>query len=501
MHRLLVRQIKKELGEEFLEDEKFAGFFEKISSFYDEKDKERILLENALDLSTKELNELNKKNQEKSQQLLRVQESALDAAANMIMITEKDGKVIYVNKSLCDVTGYTREELVGSYPHILSSSTHDGAFYRKIWDTILSGDTWAGEIVNLKKDGSLYPEEMIVTPLTQNGKITHFVAIKRDITDRKLAEDELRTTRDKALEASRLKSEFLATMSHEIRTPMNGVIGMVDILLDSPLSNSQREYLDVIKDSSNLLLTIINDILDFSKIEAGKLDIDFTEVNLVSVVENVCEMLYAKAKDGNNALISYIDPKINKVFKGDTTRISQVVTNLVGNAIKFTKDGEVSVKVFPIMHAGNFWKIRFEIADNGIGISEENQERLFQSFVQADGSTTRKYGGTGLGLAISKKLVELMGGQIWLTSELGVGSTFSFVLPFEEFSDAMHRVSNIDFSKFENLRVLVVDDSESAREILFKYLKYWAIECYTATNSISALEILRANKRHNKPID
>lgn len=501
MHRLLVRQIKKELGDEFLEDENFKSFFLKISEYYEEKDKERQLLENALDVSTKELNELNRKNQEKNEALLRIQESALDAAANMIMITNRVGKIIYVNRSFCDFTGFSKEELIGASPQIISSNTHPSEFYRNIWEMVLSGKTWVGEIVNMRKDGSLYPEEMTVTPIYESGEITHFVAIKKDITERKLAEDELRLARDQALEASRLKSEFLATMSHEIRTPMNGVVGMIDILLDSKLTELQREYLCVIKDSSGLLLTIINDILDFSKIEAGKLDIDYSEVNVVGIVEGICEILYSKAKENNNALISYVDPRVNKLLKGDPTRITQVITNLVGNAIKFTKNGEVSVKVFPIMYTDNFWKLRFEISDTGIGISKENQTKLFQSFVQADGSTTRQYGGTGLGLAISKRLVELMGGQIWLESEEGKGSTFSFTIPFEEVQPDISEITNIDFDKFKDLRVLIVDDSPNSRDILSKYLKYWTIECVTADSGKEALNILKSSANSGKKID
>ncbi len=502
MHRLLERQIKKIFGKEWQPDENMATLFAEIAETYNEKDKERLLLENALEVSSTELNEANRKLKESSEEVIKLQQSALDAAANMIMITDKDGFIEYVNKSFCEVTMFDKTEVIGKTPSLLGSGSHPKSFFENMWNTIKNGNVYEGEIINKKKDGTVYPEEVTITPIidAKSGDIVHFVAIKRDITDRKAWEEELKQTRDRALEASRLKSEFLSTMSHEIRTPMNGIIGMTNILLDTPLDGEQLDYLNIIKESANALLVIINDILDFSKIEAGKLEIESIDMNLLEVVEGVAELLTPRAREKNISLMAYIDTKINTQIVGDPVRLRQILINLVGNAIKFTEQGEVNVRVTPIYDDDEIRKIRFNITDTGIGISKKSQARLFQSFTQADGSTTRKYGGTGLGLAISKSLCELMGGMIGVTSELNVGSTFWFELPFNKGDiDTANIDTALQIDILGDKKAIVVDDSQSAREIVKKYMQDWGLKVDCAKDAKDALQKMRGAFSDNNP--
>jgi signal transduction histidine kinase/CheY-like chemotaxis protein len=300
--------------------------------------------------------------------------------------------------------------------------------------------------------------------------------------------EELAHARDAALEADRLKSEFLANMSHEIRTPLNGIIGMCELLRDSRLNRDQSECADLIGNSADALLTIINDILDFSKMSAGKLVFEEIDFELTPMVEGVVNLLGERAAEKDLELILSIDPEIPAFLKGDPNRLRQVLTNLVGNAIKFTDRGEVIVAVDLVKSSWNQVVVHFKITDSGIGISLEAQRKLFQPFHQADGSTTRKYGGTGLGLAISAQLVERMGGKIGVGSEPGKGSSFFF--------DAFFAPSNSNLGNFakdkilSGLRVLVVDDNQTNRHIIERQIAHWGIRIASAASGPEALEAL-----------
>ncbi|WP_332762270.1 response regulator [Pseudarthrobacter sp.] len=412
----------------------------------------------------------------------------VNSSTDAILSTTPEGVITSWNPGAERQYGYSAEEAIGRDARFLLPPGSTDGDDEVVEQLLESGEATSFETEHLAKDGALIPVSVTVSPIRKDGNLRGIAVISRDITLRRAAEQELKAAREAALESSRLKSEFLATMSHEIRTPMNGVVGLTALLLETPLDHTQKQYAQGVKGAGEALLSLINDILDFSKLEAGKVDLDIRAFDPRVLVEEVAGLLTEPAQAKNLELIAYCEPDVPARLHGDSGRIRQILLNLASNAVKFTGAGEVSIRVTtetPDANPGATAMVCFEVRDTGIGIDPAHHARLFESFSQADASTTRRYGGTGLGLAICSRLTEAMGGEIGLNSAPGDGSTFWFRIPVPVALPSTDPVPAAGF--LTGLRVLVVDDNATNRLVLESQLRGWKLQPEAVPDARAAL--------------
>ncbi|WP_265942456.1 ATP-binding protein [Dechloromonas sp. A34] len=452
---------------------------------------------------------------------------AVEQTTQSVVITDLEGNIEYANAACTVASGYALDEVLGKNPRLLHSGQTPRETYGEMWQTLTSGETWHGEFINRRKNGEVFVEKAIISPVRQaDGQITHYVAIKEDVSEHKRNAEELDQHRHHletlvsqrsgeiielnrqlkeqvvvASAASRAKSSFLANMSHEIRTPMNAIVGLTMLLQRrSGLSADESDKLEKIAGAANHLLAIIDAILDLSKIDAGKFALDESEVSVGSLVANVASMLFDRARAKELQLQVDTQPLPHHLI-GDPTRLQQALLNLAANAVKFTETGAVTLRAHPDEETDDSVLVRFEVEDTGIGIAPGVIPKLFSSFEQADNSTTRQYGGTGLGLAITRKLAQLMGGTAGVSSTPGVGSTFWFTARLKKgqasrlpsAAAAADSAEEKLLREFRGRRILLAEDEPINREVTLEMLKLvgQSVEC--ANDGVEALRLAGIN--------
>jgi two-component system sensor histidine kinase/response regulator len=451
-----------------------------------------------------------------AEEKLRKLSLAIEQSPHAIVITNTLAEIEYVNSAFVHNTGFSREEAIGANPRILHSNLTPKAIYTDLWTTLGRGNTWRGEFINRRKNGSTFTEFAIISPVRQqNGQVTHYLAIKEDITEKKRNQSELENYRqhletlvaerteqlilakDEAESASRAKSAFLANISHEIRTPMNAIIGLTHIAQRSAGDPEQQDRLGKVSEAAQHLMSIINDVLDISKIEAGKLQLENTRFSLAHICTTTCEMIAERAEAKHLPVTCEIDPALPSTLLGDPLRLQQILLNFLSNAIKFTEHGKIAVRMQLLRQGDDHALIRCEVSDTGIGISREAQAKLFMPFEQGDTSTTRRYGGTGLGLAICRRLAETMRGEIGVDSQPGKGSTFWFTARLDlasEHQQLPETAATPAAGYRRGANVLLAEDNAINAEVASEQLRLAGLHVDLAVDGQQAVNMAR--QRH-----
>lgn len=456
-----------------------------------------------------------------NEQELRKLSIAVEQSPAGIIITDTSGTIEYVNPRFTEMTGFTQEEAIGQNPRILKSDKWPKKAYEGLWETILAGKTWRGEFENKKKNGELYWESASISPVRNAlGEVTHFLAVKEDITNRKLREEQLSQAIVAAEAADHAKSEFLANMSHEIRTPMTAILGFADLLLEEGDRDKAPQHridiINTIRSSGHYLLTLINDILDLSKIEAGRMMIEKITFNICDLLDEVA-LLIGSRMDAKPLQFKYeYDGLIPETIQTDPTRLRQVLINIISNAIKFTDEGEVKL-ITRFVDNGCEPMMQFDVIDTGVGISPEETSLLFQPFMQVDTSTTRKFGGTGLGLIISKRFAEMLGGDIILVeSKPGRGSRFRITIatgsidevrmlekpmPSTRVDDTIAHATPLPQMDLRGCNILLAEDCQANHRLISLYLTKAGAEVTVKENGKLALDDALAALDAGTPYD
>ncbi len=423
---------------------------------------------------------------------------ALDQSARVV-ITDTDGVITFVNDMLCKTSKYSEEELIGKTNAVLNSGYHSKAFFEELWSTIRAGKVWRGEIKNKAKDGAYYWLDTVIVPfLDDEGKPVQYVSIRYDITKRKEDEINIREANEMIKKSLQVKETFLTNISHELRTPINALVGFADLLKDTPLSDDQDRYITSIVSSAELLLRIINDLLDVAKLGAGEMTLVHTHFDLYETLESTIDLFKGHIKNDQVYLKLSIDNTVPRHIISDSTRLKQIMLNLVSNSVKFTSHGEIKVSVRSFVKENRNW-LRLDVADTGLGITEEKRELILKPFVQVENGMERTFGGPGLGLSIVKHLVDLFGGEMDIESEWQVGSTFSITIPIEVTNEESLPYSKskkaIDPSEIRSgIRVLLVEDNTTNQELAKIFLLKWNCKVTIAENGQEAIDEVKRGK-------
>lgn len=507
-HPLLDRQLERlGLDRDTPPDGKeWAALLSQISHTYAEAYQGRFQLEQSLSRSAERIKSLQADldASDPSRELQRFRGLVRTAPAVIFTLGAGDGSFTYLNPAFEELTGWEPDQWLGRPFTSLSVPEDSSIAIASIHQVLLGESSKTFKLRIRTRSGDDLSVEFIVRPEILHGEVTHIIGVARDNALHDRTERDLRAAKENAEAASREKSEFLANMSHEIRTPMNGIIGMTGLLLETHLDSQQLDYVETIRSSCDTLLTLINDILDFSKIESGKLDLEYQPFHLRECVDSCVDLVAARAAEkGLRVLVTELGPVPEEVI-GDVTRVRQILVNLLSNSVKFTESGKVEVTLSAQRVNGARYEVEIAVADTGVGIPADRIDDIFESFSQADASTTRRFGGTGLGLAISRHLAELMGGRIWVESEVDSGSTFYFTVKVGAVSAAtrpnpLDRVaSGIDreLARRLPLRILVADDSVVNQKVARLLLERMGYRADLAANGLEVLEAL-ARQRYD----